>query len=143
MDLRIDGINSGENMPDKKKIYTILGVMALAGILLGAFFYFSKEDEGRQETKAICDFRQIGIVLLTYVSEHDGQFPPSLDVLFEEGFVSDESLKVFVSGSRFSYYPPKLPRQELADDYVIFEYRFKDSGKVMMTRNFTPSYKKQ
>ena len=71
----------------------LLLVLAVVVVIIGLLLPVIQYNNRRMERIACANnLRQIGLALYIYAKEHEGVFPPSLKVLYDEQYLADKRL---------------------------------------------------
>ncbi|MDD5634213.1 MAG: prepilin-type N-terminal cleavage/methylation domain-containing protein [Candidatus Omnitrophica bacterium] len=70
------------------ELLLVLAIVVLVAVLLMPVIRCSR----RNMEKVVCtnNLQQVGLALYIYAREHEGKFPPSLNTLYQEHYLSDE-----------------------------------------------------
>ena len=100
----------------RRKTYVLAGALLLAAIVAAGFIVpaLSRAIEsgpGPPRGRCLMNVRQIGLSMIQYASDHDGEYPPSFGVLVKRGYLTTS--KIFICPSsddripeEFSYDAP-------------------------------------
>lgn len=117
------------------------GGMALAGLILGylclvltfvailaslAVPAFSQVQIKANQMKAVSSAKQIVLGMKQYAADHDGKYPPTLDVLFDEKILEDRGLLEF---------PPQLNVPGQGWEYLGAGHTDSDEGNLVILRS--------
>jgi len=76
-------------------VLVLIGILVIAGIVLVLIPIRPRSREQAGRAQAMSCLRQIGIALSMYAEDNDGEFPPDLATLADDGYVTDP--RIFVS----------------------------------------------
>ena len=107
--------NSGEG---SGLVLVLIAVLVIAGVSLVLIPVRPRSREDARRAQSFSCLKQVGIALCMYAEDHDGEFPPDLATLADDGYVTDPRIFVSPRGPyAFRYVKP--PRDCAPGDTVV------------------------
>ncbi len=97
--------------------FSIVTTGILAGLMVPAV---NTALETAQATKEMADGKQLAIILFSYANDHDGNYPPSLEVLIKENYLDQPELIYYPATKDLRWnYTPGLTTSSPAETILI------------------------